>query len=250
MPFTPSHTVAILPFLRTPLAPAAMALGAMAPDLPYFLPVRIPRSWTHSLEGVLTIDLLVGVVSFALWLLVLRAPALDYSPAWLRERMAPQARWRVRGVAVSGLLVAVAVVLGILTHLFLDLFTHEGGFLSDIAPWTDDRVGPWAAANLVHAAVSVVMTGLLAWWVGRWVQRTPRTVRPTRVSDRERRITWIALLALLAVIGAARWIWGIEVQERQPLNSSLLGVSFFVGASWTGAVALVLAAAWRLRKVA
>ena len=250
MPFTPSHTVAILPFLRTPLAPAAMALGAMAPDLPYFLPLRIPRSWTHSLEGVLTIDLLVGVVCFGLWLLVLRAPALDYSPAWLRERMAPQARWRVRGVVISGLLVAVAVVLGILTHLFLDLFTHEGGFLSDIAPWTDDRVGPWAAANLVHAAVSDVTTGLLAWWVHRWVQRTPRTVRPTRVSDRERRITWIALLALLAVIGAARWIWGIEVQERQPLNSSLLGVSFFVAASWTGAVALVLAAAWRLRKVA
>lgn len=250
MPFTPSHTVAILPFLRTPLAPAAMVLGAMAPDLPYFLPGHIPRSLTHSLDGVLTVDLAVGVVAFALWLLVLRAPALDYSPAWLRERMPPQARWRVRGLVISGLLVAVAVVLGILTHLFLDLFTHEGGFLSEIAPWTDDRVGPWAAANLVHAAVSVVTTGLLVWWTHRWAQRTPRTPRPTGVSSRERVVTWIALLALLVVIGAARWIWGIQVQERAPLNSSLLGVSFFVAASWTGLVALVLAVVWRLRKVA
>jgi membrane-bound metal-dependent hydrolase YbcI (DUF457 family) len=250
VPFTPSHTVAILPFLRTPLAPAAMALGAMAPDLPYFLPVRIPRSLTHSLEGVLTVDLAVGVVAFVLWLLVLRAPALDYSPAWLRERMAPQARWRVRGVVISGLLVAVAVVLGILTHLLLDLFTHEGGFLSQIAPWTDDRVGPWAAANLVHAAVSVLTTALLVWWVRRWAQRTPRSTRPSRVGEKERVITWIALLALLVVIGAVRWIWGIQVQERQPLNSSLLGVSFFVAASWAGLVALVLALVWRLRKVA
>lgn len=250
MPFTPSHTVAILPFLRTPLAPAAMALGAMAPDLPYFLPVRIPRSWTHSLEGVLTIDLAVGIVCFVLWLLVLRAPALDYGPRWLRERMAARARWRVGNAVVSALLVAVAVVLGILTHLLLDLFTHEGGFLSEIAPWTDDRVGPWAAANLVHAAVSVVTTGVLVWWIRRWAQRTPRTPRPSRIGDRERVVTWIALLVLLAVIGAARWIWGIQVQERAPLNSSLLGVSFFVAASWTGLVALVLAIAWRLRKVA
>ncbi|WP_262927685.1 DUF4184 family protein [Microbacterium sp. NIBRBAC000506063] len=37
MPFTPSHAVVALPFVRTPLLPAAIAVGAMAPDLPLFL---------------------------------------------------------------------------------------------------------------------------------------------------------------------------------------------------------------------
>jgi len=29
VPFTPAHTVAILPFVGTPLAPAALAIGAI-----------------------------------------------------------------------------------------------------------------------------------------------------------------------------------------------------------------------------
>ena len=37
MPFTPSHAVVALPFLRTPLVPAAIAVGAMTPDLPLFV---------------------------------------------------------------------------------------------------------------------------------------------------------------------------------------------------------------------
>jgi hypothetical protein len=37
MPFTPSHAVIALPFVRTPLVPAAIAIGAMAPDLPLFV---------------------------------------------------------------------------------------------------------------------------------------------------------------------------------------------------------------------
>ncbi len=37
MPFTPSHAVVALPFVRTPLLPAAIAIGAMTPDLPLFL---------------------------------------------------------------------------------------------------------------------------------------------------------------------------------------------------------------------
>lgn len=37
MPFTPSHVAAALPFLRTPLIPAALVIGTMTPDLFYYL---------------------------------------------------------------------------------------------------------------------------------------------------------------------------------------------------------------------
>ena len=43
MPFTPSHAVVALPFVRTPLVPAAIAIGAMTPDLPLFVRVLLPR---------------------------------------------------------------------------------------------------------------------------------------------------------------------------------------------------------------
>jgi len=37
MPFTLAHPAAVLPLFRGPLVPAALVVGAVAPDLPYFL---------------------------------------------------------------------------------------------------------------------------------------------------------------------------------------------------------------------
>lgn len=248
MPFTPSHVVAILPFARTPLAPAALAIGAMTPDIPYFLPVNADRNLTHSLVGAVTVDLLVGLVAFALWVLLLRAPVLDYSPAWLRERMAPTARWRVRGVVVSTLLVVAAIELGILTHLLLDLFTHEGGWLETVAPVTSTRIGPFSIANVIHAAVSIVTAALLAWWVLRWARRTPRTERPSRLRPVERPAAWGIVAAVLVAVGIVCWWGGVRVGFH-PLDPDNLGASFFVAVAVAGAAALALTLLWRLRKV-
>jgi hypothetical protein len=248
VPFTPSHVVAVLPFARTPLAPAALAIGAMAPDIPYFLPLDVDRDLTHSLLGATTIDLVVGLLTLVLWLLVLRAPALDYSPRWLAERMAPQARWRVRGPVVSWLLVVAALEIGILTHLVLDLFTHKGGLLTDLAPWTSQRVGTFAIANIIHAVVSLVTAGVLAWWVRRWALRTPRAERATRLRAGERLVTWLGLAAVLAAVGLAWWAMGIAA-GRHPLNPNLLGASFFVAAGVTAGLSVALAIVWRLRRV-
>ena len=246
MPFTPSHAVAILPFARTPLAPAALALGSMAPDLPYFLPFGISRDFSHSLPGVPTIDLLVGAVAFLLWVLVLRAPVLDYAPRWLRERMAPRPKWRIRGRVISGLTVIAALEIGILTHLLLDLFTHEGGWLETVAPWTSDRIGTFTIANLVHAGVSVVTTLIIAWWVRRWVQRTPRVPRESKLMERERVSTWIMLVLILGITGLAWWARGIAA-GRNPLEMQLLFISFCVAVATSGAVGLILSIVWHVR---
>ncbi len=246
MPFTPSHVVAILPFVRTPLAPAALALGSMAPDIPYFLPIGLPRELSHSLPGVPTVDLLVGLVAFALWVLVLRAPVLDYSPAWLRERMAPRARWRVKGWVLTIVLVIAALELGILTHLLLDLFTHEGGWLESVLPWTSHHVGPFTIINLIHGAVSVVTGLIVALWVRRWALRTPRTVSRTKLSPRERVLTWTGLLAVLGAVGLVWWVSGI-VGGMHPFDTKLMGKAFFIAVAVSGAIALVLAVVWRRR---
>lgn len=248
MPFTPGHVVAILPFVRTPLAPAALAIGAMTPDIPYFLPVNLDRDISHSLAGAPTIDLLVGVAAFVMWVALLRAPVLDYCPAWLRERMAPAARWRVRGPVTTGLLVVAALELGILSHLLLDLFTHEGGWLEQVAPFTSEPIGPFTVANIIHAVVSGITAGVLLWWARRWARRTPRVPHQSRLGSAERLATWLGLAAVIAAVGLVCWARGIGAGLR-PVDPQLLGASFFVAAAVAGAVAFALALAWRLRRV-
>ena len=85
MPFTPSHAVVALPFLRTPLVPAAIAVGAMAPDLPLFVRgLPLHYGLTHSLVW-LPLTIVVALVLLLVWRCVLRPAVRELSPGAARR---------------------------------------------------------------------------------------------------------------------------------------------------------------------
>ena len=244
MPFTPSHAVAILPFLRTPLPPAALVIGSIAPDLHYFVPLGLTRSASHSWPGILTIDLPIGIAALLLWALLLRAPVLDYSPGWLRERLAAPVRARSRLVYVA--LVLAALELGILTHLLLDLPTHRG-WLSEHWTWMQGSVGPFTVLRILHFVASVLGAVIIAVWARGWVRRTPRTERPTLVPQRERVTVWIALSTILTV--SCLTLAGFGLANGGDLMSGKLWFSAFcTAAGVAGAALAVVSVVWWVRR--
>ena len=86
MPFTPAHAVVALPFVRTPLVPAAIAIGAMTPDIPLFFRTWPPYDLTHSWLGVVTIDLVLAFALLLVWRLVLRPAVIPLTPRWFALR--------------------------------------------------------------------------------------------------------------------------------------------------------------------
>ncbi|KNE84264.1 MULTISPECIES: DUF4184 family protein [Streptomyces] len=146
MPFTPAHPAAVLPLLRHPFSPAALVCGAVAPDMPYFLAgARIPvsaQSWyepflnatvSHGLPGI-ALGLPYALALLALYRLV-RRPAADL----LSARLLPAESAGSTGSAESaerggdGLRragwVLLSAVIGILSHLVWDSFTHSDGYV-------------------------------------------------------------------------------------------------------------------------
>jgi hypothetical protein len=244
MPFTPSHAVAILPFLRTPLPAAALVIGSMAPDLQYFVPLDLTRSASHSWPGILYIDIPIGVVAFLLWMLLLRSPVLEYSPQWLRERVTPPKRVR-NWVVYSGLVFA-ALAIGILTHLLLDFPTHRG-WLSEHWTWMQGSVGPFTVIRILHFSASVLGAVIIAIWARGWVRRTPRTDRPTLVPQRERVAVWIALSTIL--VATCLTLVGVALPTGGDLFSgSLWFYAFCTAAGITGGVLVLVCVAWWVRK--
>lgn len=73
MPFTPSHVAAVLPLARTGLPPAALVVGSVAPDLPYYLPLPVAAATTHGPAG-LWLDVLLGGAVLVVYAYVLRPP--------------------------------------------------------------------------------------------------------------------------------------------------------------------------------
>ena len=164
MPFTPAHVAAVIPLRgRAGLPFAALAAGSMSPDLPYYL---LGTGWqpvpaTHSLWAVPTWDLLFGLV---MWAAFRRAsqPLHDLSPEVVRRR------WRLADVAASRWwLTPVAVLIGSLTHLLWDEFTHPGRFgtanLAMLAATYPSPIGPLEGYRYLQYGSGLFGLAVLAW---------------------------------------------------------------------------------------
>jgi hypothetical protein len=130
MPFTLAHPAAILPlrglkYLRT----APLIIGAMIPDLPYYLPARFGLIGpdTHSVTASFTTCLALGYAALGC-VFLLRRP--------LTALLSARARWLfLTAVApfnrrpLEWALASVSIILGVWTHLLWDSFTHTDGWV-------------------------------------------------------------------------------------------------------------------------
>lgn len=220
MPFTPSHAVVALPFVRTPLVPAAIAIGAMTPDLPLFvrgLPLHYGR--THDLTWIAA-TVLLAFVLLLVWRCLLRPAVRELSPRRLAERLpgewdapAAGALRETIGYARSGgfsgralTMTILSLVFGVVTHIVWDLFTHEGRWGVDLVPMLDERWGPLAGYAWLQHGSSVLGLAIIGAWMLVWFVRADAVAPVVRVLPAwVRGAWWLSLPAIL--IGG--WCWGL-----------------------------------------
>jgi hypothetical protein len=238
MPFTPSHAAAVLPFLRTPLPASALVAGSVSPDLPYYLPVELPWE-THSALAVVTTDLLLGGLAWAVWHALLAEPTVAAAPRALRARLSGVPLGltvRLRSVRALAWTV-LALVLGAATHVLWDEFTHASRWGTEHLPALADTWGPVEGYRWLQYASSLVGGAVLLLWAAHWWQRTPRVVLPVRPATWPAWAAVTASGAVLAVVGALR---------APDLRTAAVAV-----ATWGGggaiAAAMALSLVWHLR---
>jgi hypothetical protein len=209
MPFTVSHVVAVLPLTSgragRVFVPAALVIGSMVPDLPYFVPPHRGAEWSHSALGPVTTDLALGLALFALWRLVLVHPLTDLAPPWLRTRL-PEPATLGRESWWS---VALSVVVGSTTHVLWDTFTHRDRWGTRNLGWLTLDAGVLPVFKWLQYGSGVVGLLVLLVWVWHRLRTTLPSLRPEPlVSARARTCAWIACATLLTGSFAATWLAG------------------------------------------
>lgn len=216
MPFTPSHAVVALPFLRTPLVPAAIAIGAMTPDLPLFIRgFGVDYSFTHTYANVV-FTAVIALGLFLLWRVVLRPAAAELSPAWLASRLpigwntpAAEALNEALGIGqrwTRPLWLAVSLLLGVTSHIVWDAFTHEGRAGVGFLPVLAEQWGPLPVYRWLQHGSSILGLVILAVWALVWLRRTPaRTSIVERTTRPWVRVAWWVSLPVLLI---AAWVAG------------------------------------------
>lgn len=223
MPFTPSHAIVALPFVRTPLVPAAIAIGAMTPDISLFLRnVGLNYGFLHDPVNVVWTALL-ALVLFLLWRVLLRPATLELLPDWVSTRL--PAGWgasglragvealtrddrpRYRGArSLYPVLLVLSAMLGVLSHILWDAFTHESRWGVDLLPALANSWGPFDGYKWLQYASSALGLLGLAIWAALWLRRaTPRTHAP-RILPTVVRVAWWLSLPVILVLA---WVGGL-----------------------------------------
>jgi hypothetical protein len=170
MPFTLAHPAAVLPLRRLRLLRTVpLIIGAMTPDVPYYMPWRVAKylpDVTHTLLGTITLDLPIGLLLlFFVWLL--RAPLV--APLGPRERAkCATAMERFGSRPLNWALAPLSILVGAWTHLAWDSFTHADGWMVQRIPALSAPVSFFSyTGQLCHVlqyACSVFGLAVVAIW--------------------------------------------------------------------------------------
>lgn len=173
MPFTAAHPAAVVPLLRRdwPLDRAALVCGAIAPDFEYFLRARLESSFSHTLGG-LAFTLPVAILLVFTWELVVREPCVASLPTPLRARAHGGRPPGCSRDARAWVALVVCALIGVLTHLGWDAFTHHRGPGVEWLPTLRRPSGlpgigglPWY--RVVQHGSTVAGAVILGWHVAR-----------------------------------------------------------------------------------
>ena len=245
VPFTPSHVAAVLPFARTPLLPAGLVIGSMMPDLFYYVPIDIPRNFAHSWLGLVTVDLAFGIALFFAWQLVFRAPVVDFFPQWVRGRMKERDRMprTARAIVTFAALLIASVLLGSLTHVLWDSFTHASGLFGSV-PALATVVGPLPVYTWLQHASTVLGALALVAFVLWWRRRTqPGTAAPTRLTRRTRVGGWLLVGVAGLAVSIYLWFRGMG-HGSAPFANDLVFYVVTVALAAAALVAVLLCLIW------
>jgi hypothetical protein len=178
----------------------------MAPDFGYFFSAELSRQLTHSFPGLFIFALPAGLAVWLFYVAVLEKATITL----LSDR------WHTRFAHTDAVTVpligraCIAIVLGAVTHLIWDAFTHRGTFVTNAFPvLTGPTPGfSWMPIyHLLHGASSVVGLVILAIWA-RGLHRVPAKslIRPYKISERARiGALWFLLVASL-IAGLIEWL--------------------------------------------
>jgi uncharacterized protein DUF4184 len=260
VPFTLAHPAAILPLVRRPLVASALVAGAVAPDLLYLDPIyrlatqgingNFTLTLTHKFSSGLWLDPLLALILLLAFEVVVKRPLLALAPSGLAARLpSPVDSLRPPSLVVL-VWTVVSAVIGALTHVLWDSFTHYDGYFVRHyhSFFTAQVTDAWDVNRILQYVSTVGGCLVLAIWLYRWYNRVDAVV-PVATHDHVPSWVRYVVLAAMALIGAA----GAVVQvNRSELVGEAAARSVLTGVASGGLAALawyvVLWHLFRLRR--
>lgn len=128
MPFTISHPAAVLPVLKNKnINSTAVVIGSMAPDFEYFIHFKPYQVYGHTVLGLMFYNLPLVLLVYIIIKLLIKQSLILNLPKLLVCRLYSNTVQTFKLSLRSTLIFIYSALVGMLTHLIWDSFTHTSG---------------------------------------------------------------------------------------------------------------------------
>jgi Domain of unknown function (DUF4184) len=186
---------------------SALVVGSLAPDFRYFFNLAPRGHFGHSLKGVFVFCLPVGLAVLWVFQTLMKLPLISLAPKSHQQRLITLARpFRWGGAGRFSLIVA-SLLLGSISHLAWDAFTHDRGLVvrnvPDLRLPLEEFGTHRPLYNVLQHGSSLLGLALLAFWYWRWFKRTSPQPVPPFLQMNARAKGWILGSILTAAAGVS-----------------------------------------------
>jgi len=132
MPFTFAHPAIVLPFGKIqafPVSMSALVIGSVTPDFEYFIRMKLTGRYGHSLEGMLLMDLPLGIAIYLVFHLLVKGPLIDNLTLYFKSRLVELKEFdSLKYIAAYYHVWIFCLLVGIGGHILWDSFTHSNEY--------------------------------------------------------------------------------------------------------------------------
>jgi len=203
-------------------------VGSLAPDFRYFFNLAPRGHFGHSFKGVFAFCLPVGMAVLWIFQTVMKLPLISLAPELHQQRLAALAKSFRWGGAGRFMLILVSLLVGSISHLAWDAFTHDHGLVvrnvPDLRSPLEEVGNQRPLYNVLQHGSSLLGLALLAFWYWRWFKRTTPQPVPESMQMSARTKGWI-VGSILTVATGVSFSYAYFASHR------LVSLAIFVGTS-------------------
>ncbi len=233
MPFTFSHPAIVLPLYKLVgrwVSLTGLVIGSIVPDFEYFIKMKPPSIYSHTITGLLSFNLPVGLFLCFLFHNAVRNSLFSHLPPVLNSRLSNFKRFNWNKYFLKKWhLVIISILIGAFSHLFWDQFVHENGYLPRLFNFFGKNANGYdieiTEYRTLHQLSSII-GGLIILYAIFQLPVTDRVKRPFYLKY------WVYIALIMATIMALRFYTGLRLVDYREVIISTIS-SFLIGLTVT-----------------
>lgn len=232
MPFTFSHPAIILPLSYLPkrwISLTALIVGSMTPDFEYFLRMKVQSIYSHTIPGIFWFDLPLGIIIAFVFHTMVRNTLFLNLPKQIKTRLLTYQTFEwTQYFKCNWIVVIISLLIGIMSHLFWDSFTHHHGYFVEIIPSLKNKVNLFNLQIPIFKILQHSSSLVGALLIVLAIRKLPISrIENTKINYKY----WLILTIIALIIILFRFLTGLEYYEYGAviisfISATLIGLIF------------------------